>query len=314
MHLHMLQDVQIGRKRSQWLAIVRIRSRNLDLFERIQDIKFGEIDGIVPVDGVGVFDHHQIQPSTATLTAGSNANFAADLLKFLTVFVELLGWEWTAADTGRVCFDDTDGFADSLWAEMQARENTSKASVGRRNVGVGSSVDIQHSRLRAFDENVHVAFDHGLDERNLINHKGFEGVPICVEACNFFFHIVLKEITIALLEARGHLADLAVKEVLVEDLRDVNARASGLGGICRPNAFASRANVFLAQLDFFETVNFGMQVEINVAAVTNEYAVIVSDAMLFQILNLLEEAWDVEDTASADEVDAAFCQDTRGLS
>lgn len=46
------------------------------------------------------------------------------------------------------------------------------------------------------------------------------------------------------------------------------------------------------------------------AAVGEQDAVFVVDAVLFQILKLFEEARDVDDASSADEVDAAFGEDS----
>ena len=55
-----------------------------------------------------------------------------------------------------------------------------------------------------------------------------------------------------------------------------------------------------------------MKVQVDVAAVADQHAILGGDSVLLQDLDLVEKVGDVNDAAGANEVDAAFSKDTGG--
>jgi hypothetical protein len=55
-----------------------------------------------------------------------------------------------------------------------------------------------------------------------------------------------------------------------------------------------------------------VKVQVDVAAVADQHAVLGGDSVLLQNLDLVEKVGNVNDTARANEVDAAFSENTGG--
>jgi hypothetical protein len=117
----------VGWEAIEFLALVRICGRYLDLSKAVEDIELGQVDGGVIVAGVRVLDYNKIEPTAAALAAGCNANFVAYFLELLANLVKLLGGEGSTtrvrrcafcrghnnsrSDTGGVGFDDANDFS-----------------------------------------------------------------------------------------------------------------------------------------------------------------------------------------------------------
>lgn len=87
----------------------------------------------------------------------------------------------------------------------------------------------------------------------------------------------------------------------------------GLCAVRRANAAPRGANLALAQLHLLETVDGGVEVKVDLAAVRDEDAVVdVGQALGLEFAELLEEARDVEDDAGADEVHAVRVDEAGG--
>jgi hypothetical protein len=97
LHLELSQGLRVCGERFELLAVVRIRRCDLDLFEVVEHVELGQVEGGVVVDGVRVLYHDEIEPAAAAFAARGYADFVADLLQLLAYFVQLLCWEGTTA-------------------------------------------------------------------------------------------------------------------------------------------------------------------------------------------------------------------------
>jgi len=96
LHLDLGKCLWICGESVELLALVRVRCGNLEFFEVVEDVEFGEIEGRVVVAGVRVFDDDEVEPAAASFAACCDANFVADLLELFAYFVELFCWEGAA--------------------------------------------------------------------------------------------------------------------------------------------------------------------------------------------------------------------------
>jgi hypothetical protein len=310
--VHGVEYGQVGGETGNLLSVVLVRHGDLDLLEVVENVQLGQVDRVVPVDRVRVLDEDQVEPSAAALAAGGHTELATDLLQFLAELVQLLGRERTRADAGGVGLDDTDGLPDLAGVEVQAGKNATETGVGRGDEWVSAVVNVQHESVGALDEHLNVALDGALDQRNLVNDVGLEALAVAVETLDLVLGVVLENVAVALLVAVGEVAQLLVEAGLVEDVRDTDTAASGLGGVCGTNSLAGCANVRVSEFHLLETVHLGVKVQVDVAAVADQHAVLGGDSVLLQNLDLVEKVGDVNDAAGANEVDAAFSEDTGG--
>lgn len=135
---------------------------------------------------------------------------------------------------------------------------------------------------------------------------------VLLEPANFFLNIVFQEIAVALPVSVGQLAQLALKQFLVKELGQAHTTAGSLGTIAWANSSLGGANSVRAQLDFFEAINSGVEVKVDVASVGYEDALAgIYNSLGLNIGKFLEERWYVEDDARTDQVDA-FRRDKTG--
>lgn len=211
-------------------------------------------------------------------------------------------------------------------------------SPGHRDARSLAVVNVEHEGVGALDEDLVVAVLGLLHVLDGVDDVRGELGAVLLEAGNLLLDVVLEQVAKALLIARRELAQLALKELLVEDLVDANttpldatqkvspcpmftarracSRRVAYPGLCavrRANAAPRGANLALAQLHLLETVDGGVEVKVDLAAVRDEDAVVdVGQALGLEFAELLEEARDVEDDAGADEVHAVRVDEAGG--
>jgi len=70
--------------------------------------------------------------------------------------------------------------------------------------------------------------------------------------------------------------------------------------------FSGCANLLPAQLPLLQSIDTLVQIQNNMGSVADEQSAISLDAMLLEIFQLLEKAWDVNDGSRADQVHAGL--------
>lgn len=100
----------------------------------------------------------------------------------------------------------------------------------------------------------------------------------------------LETYAIALLVAVGKLANHAVEFLFVKDVVNADTAAGSLGRIRRANAATGSADGAGSELDFFESINGGVEVEVDLSAVADLDAITDAvKALGLELLELLEE-------------------------
>jgi len=74
-------------ERFELLAVYAVADGNFDLFETIQDVKLGQVQASVMVDGGRVFYDHKIEPPASTSSSSCNTDFTTDILEVITNFL-----------------------------------------------------------------------------------------------------------------------------------------------------------------------------------------------------------------------------------
>lgn len=108
-------------------------------------------------------------------------------------------------------------------------------------------------------------------------------------------------------------AELPLKDLLIQHLSHANTPPGRLVTVARTDTLTRGAHLATTEPSLLEAIDDGVQVEADVRAVGDEDALAGGSQTLFlQCGQLLEEARDVDDGASADEVDAGRGDETRG--
>lgn len=89
------------------------------------------------------------------------------------------------------------------------------------------------------------------------------------------------------------------------------AKSGSTSAIVGPHrTFSGGANLSSAKLALLESINALVEVQDNVGAVGDEQSVLGLDAMSLELLELLEEAWNVNNGSGTDEVDAGLVDES----
>lgn len=119
-----------------------------------------------------------------------------------------------------VGLDDTNDVVNLGRVDGKTGDDTTKTGVAGGDIGVGAVVDIQHEGVGTLDEDLVAAVLGLLHVLDGIDGVAGELDAVLLEAGNLVLDIVLEEITESLLVAGGELPELALKDLLVEDLVD----------------------------------------------------------------------------------------------
>lgn len=255
------------------------------------------------VNGGRVSEENKIEPTATAAASSGDTDLAADGLKLLANLVDLLGGEWAATNSGLVSLDDTDNFLQLEGREGETGKDTTNASVGRSNHGVSAPVNVESQSVGSLDEHGSVVLLRVLDQRNLVNDKLCQARAPFVVSLDLSLDIVLEQVAVALLVGGGHGPELVVHELLVEDFSNSDTGASGLGLVARADTLLGGADGALAELNLLEAVDERVQLEQRVSAVADEDAVLGAQAVLLQLLQLMEELRNADNSGGTNEVD-----------
>jgi hypothetical protein len=133
-----------------------------------------------------------------------------------------------------------------------------------------------------------------------------------LESTNLLLNIIVQ-----LTESRSissvQRPQLSLKDRLVHNLANTDTSAGSLVTVARTNSLTGGADLATTQLSLLQTINNRVQVEADMRAVGDENALAgILQPLLFQRGQLLEEAGDVHDSSSTDEVNAGRRDQSRG--
>jgi hypothetical protein len=108
-------------------------------------------------------------------------------------------------------------------------------------------------------------------------------------------------------------AQLALEESLIQDLTNTNTSPRSLITVARTDTLAGGADLLTTKLGLLQTVYNRVQVEANMGAVGDEYALASTlETLLLKGSQFLEETRDMHDSSGTDEVDAFWRDQTGG--
>lgn len=296
------QSVKSGGERRHLLPVNLVGNGSLDLVKVIENVQLCKVPRCVVVDGVRVLDNDQIEPTASSSAAGGDTKLATNRLHLLADLVDLLGGEGTAANSALVGLDHTNNLLELEGGNGKTGEDTTDTRVGRGDHGVGAPVNVQQQSVGTLDEHGGVVLLGALDKGNLINDKlGKARTPLII-LLDLGLDVVLQQVTVALLVGRSHGPQLVVHVLLVEDLANADTRAGGLVLVAWADALLGGADGFVAKLDLLETIDERVQVEQGMGAVADVDAVLGVKTVLLQLLQLVEELGDADNTGAANEV------------
>lgn len=291
-----------GGERCQLLSVKLVGDGDLELVKVVENVQLGQVPRSVVVDGARVLDEDEIHPAATASTTGGDTEFAADGLHLLANLVDLFGWERTTANSGLVSLDDTNDLLELEWRNGKTGEDTTDTGVGRGDHGVGTPVNVQQEGIGTLDEHGSVALLGALDQRNLVNDVWSQTRTPFIVSLNLGIDIVLEEVAVTLLVCSGHGPQLGVHKFLVEDFSNADTRASSLGLVARANTLLGGTDGTATEFDFFKAIDKGVELEESMGAVADEDAVLGLQAVLLNLLKLVEELRHTDNTGAADKV------------
>lgn len=95
-----------------------------------------------------------------------------------------------------------------------------------------------------------------------------------------------------------------LKSLLIQNLADAHAPPRSLVTVARANSLTGGADLATTETSLLQTVNDGVQIKADVRAVGDEDALAGGvETLGLELGQFLEETWDVDDGAGADQVD-----------
>lgn len=138
-------------------------------------------------------------------------------------------------------------------------------------------------------------------------------LSVLLETLDLVLDVVDQKVAKALLKAGGKLAQLALKDLLIEHLADGDAVAGGHGAVGWANTALGGADAVAAKLLLLEAVDLDVAVGDDVASVGDEEAVAdVLEALGLEVGHLLEEGGNMDDGARADKANGLGVEEAGG--
>lgn len=174
-------------------------------------------------------------------------------------------------------------------------------------------VDVEHQRLRALDEDTGVFLLGVVDEGDGIDNIVRQLLAVALETLNLVIHVVYEGVAESLLVPGGKFAQSCLEKLGTEHLADGDSAPCGRGGIAGADAALRGSDGVGAQLNLLGLVDSAVEVEVDVASVGDEDALVdILQALLLDRLELREERRHVDDNARADQVEAVGIHEARG--
>src|SRR6266404_1864705 len=85
--------------------------------------------------------------------------------------IELLGREGPAPDTCRVCLDNSDDLSNTTWRNTEASAHSADACRTAGHVRIRAVVNVEHERVRAFDEDAFASFQRLVYIHNAVDDE-----------------------------------------------------------------------------------------------------------------------------------------------
>lgn len=146
------ESVEIGREEGfERFTIEEIFGTNLDRFEVVENIEFGQVERGVAVDQCRVLHDDEIQPSASTSSTSCDTELGSYFLKVFSSCVELLGRERTSSDSSSISLDYSDSFTDRTRRKTETGANSSNAGSRRSDEGIGTEIEIEHEGVGTFN-------------------------------------------------------------------------------------------------------------------------------------------------------------------
>ena len=276
-----------------------VPNSHLDLFEPVQNIELGQVETGVAVDHGRVLHDDQVQPTTATTTAGSGTVLSTDLLEGVADIAEVFGREGSTAHTGGVRLDDTNDLFDHLRGETETGADTANGGSRRCDKGIRSVVNVQHERIGTFDEDPLAALERVVQECGTVDNVRAETLGKGEVHFNLAFRVKLK-VTVSLETALNEFPEFGGERRVVQVVH-AQTRARRLGRVGRSDTLASRADGRAAELDFLETVDDLVEPEHKVRTVRHLETARAGETFTFERVELVEQGRNVHDNTGADE-------------
>ena len=94
-------------------AIHLVCNSDFDRIEIIEHVSFHHDEAGNTIHHDRIFQSYHIEPSATARTSSGCAEFHTDFTQGFTICIEQFSWEWTAADTGAVGFENAIYVTDS---------------------------------------------------------------------------------------------------------------------------------------------------------------------------------------------------------
>ena len=133
-------------------AVLGVLGADFNLGEGVEHIAFHHDKLGDAVYHNGIAEGNEVEPPATTVATSYSAIFVTYLANLVACLIEKFNREGTTTDTGRLGLEDTEDFTNSVGSHTKTRAYTTTYSIGGRNEGIGSMVDVEHCTLSAFSK------------------------------------------------------------------------------------------------------------------------------------------------------------------
>ena len=133
-------------------TIHTIAGADLDLLHAIQYIQLGQSYAGDAADLESLTNHDGIEPTAPTGAARNCAELFAPFAQTQAHFIRQFGRERALAYTSGIGLGNAQDIVDGVNADAGASIHLTSQGIGRRHIGIGTMVYVQHGSLRALEQ------------------------------------------------------------------------------------------------------------------------------------------------------------------
>ena len=299
-------------------AVTLVGNANLELIESGEHVELGERNVGKAIDLGRITRDNRVEPTAATLAARGHAIFVAlgaqqiaidGILALAAVFgIHEFRGERTGANARDIGLLNAEHAIDGRGANARTSSSATRAARRARDERIGAVVDVEQRALRALEQNMLALAQRVVEQLSGFGHmrtndfsEGQIGVANLVDGERTLAVHLLEN---GILHLEGSL-DLHAEHMLVEQVLDANAAASGLVLVARADAAVGGADFVFAQTEL------GRLVELNVVghdhvSIARDLQALARKAFAFEHAHFLNENLRVHHNAVADDRHGLF--------
>src|SRR6185437_3379687 len=252
---------------------------------------------------VGVAEQGQIEPAAAARASRDGPEFIAELAKLLACLIVGFSWKRALTHAGNIRLGDSYDSPDGGGSDSGSGDSAPGCGGGGGHEWVGSMIDVEHRSLGAFKHYAFAVADGLVEQR----------AGVCDERSDLLggagiFLIHLRRVERLRAEKRlgngvlfvAGILDMGLQKIVVQQIDDPQAIASGFVLIVRADAAAGSADLLPSRRALSSQLNHAMVGEDDLRSIGNEELAVYVHAQIAELAYFAKKRHRVQHHSVAD--------------